>query len=80
MVKLKSKPTVEEFSKTYKPFIKACEKAGVLPSKNEASKFRHGIGTAIKFSNEQWRLDPHTITKKAVKKVTKKRSKKRSKK
>lgn len=47
--------TTAEFAKTYEPFLKACERAGIEPSKNEASKFRRGTGTAIKFSNEQWR-------------------------
>lgn len=53
------KKSVEEFAKTYQPFIKACEKAGIESSKNEASKYRRGFGTAIKFSNEQWRTLPH---------------------
>jgi len=53
------KKTIAEFAKTYAPFLKACKKAGVEPSKNEASKFRAGIGKAIKFSNEQWRSDSH---------------------
>lgn len=51
--------TVAEFAKTYQPFIKACKLAGIEPSKNEASRFKRGIGTAIKFSNEQWRVDSH---------------------
>lgn len=53
------KKSTEEFAKTYQPFIKACEKAGIEPSKNEASKYRRGFGTAITFSNEQWRTSPH---------------------
>lgn len=53
------KKSTAEFAKTYQPFIKACEKAGVEPSKNEASKYRRGFGIAITFSNEQWRVLPH---------------------
>ena len=51
--------TITIFAKTYIPFLKACEKAGIEPSKNEASRFRNGIGTAIKFSNQQWRNNPY---------------------
>ena len=58
----KSISTVEHFSRTYKPFLDACEAAGVKPSKNEASKYRRGIGTAIKFSSETWRIDSHKAT------------------
>lgn len=54
-----SKMTIEQFSKNYKPFLKACKDAGIKPSKNEASKFRRGIGAAIHCSNEQWRIKPH---------------------
>ena len=54
-----TKLTVEQFSKKHGPFLKACKLAGIEPSKNEASKYRRGIGKAIECSNEKWRVNPH---------------------
>jgi len=56
------KTTIEEFSKTYQPFLKACKEAGIPPSKNEASRYRRGIGKAILFSTEKWRINAHKAT------------------
>jgi len=56
-----SKMTIAKFSKEYKPFLDACRKAGVEPSQNEASKYRRGLGRAIKHSSEKWRILPHKV-------------------
>jgi predicted HicB family RNase H-like nuclease len=37
-----------EFAKSDENFIKACEKAGVQPTRRQASKFRRGFGLAFK--------------------------------
>ena len=40
--------TNREMTKNDKTFLKACENAGVDPTKRQASKFRRGMGLAYK--------------------------------
>lgn len=50
--------THDEFMKTNDLFKKSCEKAGIKPTKRQASKFRRGLGLAFAHykQNEQCQI------------------------
>lgn len=48
--------TNQDFSQTDKSFLEACKRAGIAPSRRQASKFRLGFGKAYQ-SRPNTRID-----------------------